>query len=723
MKYGNKLILIFLIFSTFSMAYMDDEEMEKLIGKVNMSEHGIPIGENSKVLDNYKLKNVPIFDKRDNIDNEMKKIREETKKREEDYYSDKNRIKNIPYRIEEIKSFFDSKKALEEKLKRYEDSNKELKDIRKKVELELEKNPQLFGQVKEYREKLSDIAKYVYDEKNIDKSDIENVEFTDVPVDDDKEWESNLNKNKIKSLLNDNDVWKKLELDKEGNLRTFLKDCALYGGGRWLFSDYYIVDYSKKPSDYVKEEWRLEKSFYIEEPIKKLLDAKGIDNDKIYKLYEKFVEINKNLSNELEKESINQPKFKYNSYESYPDKPNVNEDILEYAIKEYEPIKKENDIQAPSMEKEEKDLPIEKEKIEKRLKETASSDNLAYGTDACAVGIRSYAIGTNALTAGIDSVTLGSDSATFGNDSISIGEKNYTKGVKDQVFGVENITVGMNNVLHGNHNMVYGETNTVLGNNNNLGRIIPTYAEWIKIDGNASKSEDEYKTYLNSEYKYNEWQSKNSDKTLKDFINQGYVKDNVILGSNITNTDVNNAVVIGNDSKAIENAVSIGNDTTTRQIKYVKAGTDDTDAVNVKQLKDYVAANSKGLENINVKSNLALSGVANAIAMSSMTQPREGLLNITGAYGTYGGEHALAVGISGNTERFSYKLGVSTNMRGNVGVGLGFGMTVVSSTKDDVIKRMEKKILDYMKESKEQNEKIKELENEMKELRKLIKKN
>ena len=205
--------------------------------------------------------------------------------------------------------------------------------------------------------------------------------------------------------------------------------------------------------------------------------------------------------------------------------------------------------------------------------------------------------------------------------------------------------------------------------------------------------------------------------------NKSSVNNNIILGSNITNTDVNNAIVIGNGSKAIENAVSIGNDKTTRQIKYVKAGTDDTDAVNVKQLKDYVAANSKGLGDINAKSNIAIAGVANAIAMSSMTQPRTGLVNITGAYGTYGGEHALAVGISGNTERLSYKLGVSTNMKGNVGVGLGFGVTVVSSTKDDVIKTMEKKILEYMKESKEQNERIKELENEMKELRKLIKRN
>lgn len=112
MKNGNKLILIFLIFSTFSMAYGGENDIENIIGKVNMSKNGIPIGENSKVLDNYKFKNIPIFDKRENIDNEMKKIREETKKREEDYYSDKNRIKNIPYRIEEIKSFLTVKKLL-----------------------------------------------------------------------------------------------------------------------------------------------------------------------------------------------------------------------------------------------------------------------------------------------------------------------------------------------------------------------------------------------------------------------------------------------------------------------------------------------------------------------------------------------------------------------------------------------------------------------------------
>ena len=717
MKYGNKLTLIFLIFSTVSMAVIYEDDIENIIGgnRTVISTHGIAFGENSKALDNYKLKNIPIFDKRENIDDEMKKTREETEKRKENYDSDTNRIRDIKYRLDEIDSFFYSKNQLEEKLKLYEDSNKELKDNRKKVEFALENNPQLLKQVDDYRVKLLNIWDYVYNTKGVDKSDVENVRFVNNA---NEERNFNLSKDKIKTLLNDNDVWNYLKLNDEKNLKTFLKDSVyanLYVKDSYSLlesSIYFIVNHKKNPysreTEYDRwQKWIFDNAFYLEKPMKKFLDAKKLDKNGIYESYEKFAEINKKLRDTLN--YIYRDKGGRNDFDfRETDKAYKEEEILENIIAEYEPKKKEYDTQAPSMEKEKKDLPIEKEEIEKRIKETASSDNLAYGTNAIAVGIRSYAIGTNALTVGIDSVTLGSNSATFGNDSISIGERNYTKGDKDQVFGVENITVGMNNVLHGNHNMVYGETNTALGNNNNLGRIIPTYAEWMKIDGNASKSEDEYKTYLNSEYKYNEWQSKNSGKTLQDFINQGYVKNNVILGSNITNTDVNNAVVIGNGSKAIENAVSIGNDGITRQIKYVKAGTDDTDAVNVKQLKDYVAANSKGLENINAKSNLALSGVANAIAMSSMTQPREGLLNITGAYGTYGGEHALAVGISGNTERFSYKLGVSTNMRGNVGVGLGFGMTVVSSTKDEKMKRME--------------ETIKELKEEVTELRKLIKK-
>ena len=72
------------------------------------------------------------------------------------------------------------------------------------------------------------------------------------------------------------------------------------------------------------------------------------------------------------------------------------------------------------------------------------------------------------------------------------------------------------------------------------------------------------------------------------------VMNNILFGNKIDATNVNNAIVFGNESKPIEGAVSFGNDTTTRQLKFVSKGIDDTDAVNFSQLKDYVKKHSKG---------------------------------------------------------------------------------------------------------------------------------
>lgn len=90
------------------MAVIYEDDIENIIGenRTVISTHGIAFGENSKALDNYKLKNIPIFDKRDNIDKEMEKIRKETEKRKENYDSDTNRIRDIKYKLDEIDSFF-----------------------------------------------------------------------------------------------------------------------------------------------------------------------------------------------------------------------------------------------------------------------------------------------------------------------------------------------------------------------------------------------------------------------------------------------------------------------------------------------------------------------------------------------------------------------------------------------------------------------------------------
>ena len=102
------------------------------------------------------------------------------------------------------------------------------------------------------------------------------------------------------------------------------------------------------------------------------------------------------------------------------------------------------------------------------------------------------------------------------------------------------------NVLHGNRDEVFGNGNLVFGSENKVGT--------------------ETKGVMN----------------------------NILFGNKIDATNVNNAIVFGNESKPIEGAVSFGNDTTTRQLKFVSKGIDDTDAVNFSQLKDYVKKHSKG---------------------------------------------------------------------------------------------------------------------------------
>ncbi|MDK9582329.1 YadA-like family protein [Sneathia vaginalis] len=187
--------------------------------------------------------------------------------------------------------------------------------------------------------------------------------------------------------------------------------------------------------------------------------------------------------------------------------------------------------------------------------------------------------------------------------------------------------------------------------------------------------------------------------------NKSSVNNNIILGSNITNTDVNNAIVIGNGSKAIENAVSIGNDKTTRQIKYVKAGTDDTDAVNVSQLKEYVKANSFSAENyytkpeVDKKIDFTLGGVANAVAMVNLPQVGgDRKFNLAASYGYYGGSHAVAVGFSGTNDKqnFTYKLSGAVNSKGNLAFGIGAGVMMGSVNKgpnfEERLNKLEKKI-------------------------------
>lgn len=85
------------------------------------------------------------------------------------------------------------------------------------------------------------------------------------------------------------------------------------------------------------------------------------------------------------------------------------------------------------------------------------------------------------------------------------------------------------------------------------------------------------------------------------------------------------------------------------------------------------------MENIDKKSDLALGGVANAVAMANLLQVNsysDYRHNISAAYGYYGRQHALAVGFSGVSEnrRINYRISGSVNTQGNLAFGGGIGV-------------------------------------------------
>lgn len=159
-------------------------------------------------------------------------------------------------------------------------------------------------------------------------------------------------------------------------------------------------------------------------------------------------------------------------------------------------------------------------------------------------------------------------------------------------------------------------------------------------------------------------------------------------------------------------AVSVGNEDKgiTRQITGVAAGTFDTDAVNVAQLKSLKSY----FESKKSESNV---GIALALAAANMPQISTKEHIITAGLGFYKGEQALAVGINGITRNrsLSYKASATLNTKGNVGFGLGLGYQFGS----DIDKEKDYKIKELENKNLELEEKVEYL---MKKMNELIKK-
>lgn len=211
----------------------------------------------------------------------------------------------------------------------------------------------------------------------------------------------------------------------------------------------------------------------------------------------------------------------------------------------------------------------------------------------------------------------------------------------------------------------------------------------------------------NNEYKNNKWVKKGTDTDSENISKNQYNKsdEKVILSTKY-----------GKDGKVISN---------------VSDGKNDNDAVNLKQLKEVENKikniNNNSIDEAKEKSNLALSGVANAIAIANLVQVNsysDYRHNLSAAYGYYGKQHALAIGFSGVTEnrRVGYKISGSVNTKGNLGLGVGVGVMLGEKSERKLYPEKSNLVKDLKEKVNMQNKQIEELKKENQEIKEMLKK-
>ena len=246
----------------------------------------------------------------------------------------------------------------------------------------------------------------------------------------------------------------------------------------------------------------------------------------------------------------------------------------------------------------------------------ASGDNaLAAGVNASATGAHSVAVGNGATAKGQDSIALGTGAVADGIGATAIGQYNTASGQNSLAFGggynkgqKGNTASGVASVAFGERTEASGESATAFGSDSTAsGKNAAAFGENSTASGEASTAFGIGSTAA----------AKNSLAALGGTVDekatnaaaigngaQAKLADTVALGSgsvasraryrDLTVEAEKAAYAKGNSHgaawEATANAIAIGNDNTvTRQLTGVAAGSLDTDAVNVAQLKKMAA--------------------------------------------------------------------------------------------------------------------------------------
>ena len=267
---------------------------------------------------------------------------------------------------------------------------------------------------------------------------------------------------------------------------------------------------------------------------------------------------------------------------------------------------------------------------------TSAESALALGYNAAASAQNAIALGRSTSTAGQDAVALGSSSQAKGDSGLAIGNGaqansnsvislgyQANNGASNNTYGVAigwasgMQSNGLNNVGVGTNagRQVIGNNNTSLGNGaGNIANTKIYTSESIMLGTGAKVVGSSATKSIDNVIAIGKNTSGSASSAIAVGINAGSSAENgVAIGPN-SNTSAYNGIALGSFSEASTKAsvsgynvntnrtdkyagltdialtsklgaVSVGNSTMTRQITGVAAGTNDTDAVNIAQLK------------------------------------------------------------------------------------------------------------------------------------------
>ena len=308
--------------------------------------------------------------------------------------------------------------------------------------------------------------------------------------------------------------------------------------------------------------------------------------------------------------------------------------------------------------------------------DSVKAGDTAVNTDGVKVG-DDVALNKDGLKAGKVNLTKdGLDNA--GNKVTNVADGDLNANSKDAVNGSQLYATNQNVVNNattiakginfggttGSNNYALGDTINVKGDSNIISETVTGGAQ-LKLADEISVKTVNADTFKAGDTVMNKDGVKVGDKVALN-------KDGLTAGNTVVNNDgVTIAAPTENNPNNQVKLSPVGLNNGGQRITNVAPGKDGTDAANVNQL---IGLGTELQNNINQVGKKAYAGVAGAIAQGSIPQvTRPGATGIGVGSGYYGGQSAMAIGVSAMSDGGNWivKGNFSANTDGHVGVGAG----------------------------------------------------